>query len=617
MSRHGENRSLHEVSIGITSSLGYTCGVCLEYVPLHAYQSPTSTCQHGRNVCDPCLSRSISSNVQEGLEPLCPFVGCNTRLSQAEIKLHMTAGTFETYNRRKFLKSISHIPEFRWCLSTNCGSGQIHQDGDQTPIVTCTVCSAMSCYRHLVPWHSEITCEEYDDRVEENMRGDLMSLATLQKISKPCPGHRCGIRIEKRGGCDSMTCGKCGYKFCWLCLADQRVIFDQGNHRHETTCPHWREWIGGPPNESVTRPMVVPTVAPIAYRPVSMVAPAFIPTTGRTTHTLGNQPSSTIIPTVSPEITPLGRSISMAPVIVPTNHGAFDTATNIAPMALLTAIPIVAPTAKVSTPRVLNGPIPIPTYGVHTSGTARTSTPITPPTDTCPIIVEPTIDTPLASCETNPTNSPANGHGNVTDTRTLNAQPTVPWGDTLLDGPYFSLEDAHHMVNPGPGPHSQDRLALASAIWVLNSYDRFDLHCHHSYHVYDSRPVDARAATVSSTEATQQSMRSNVPSVKNSGVCVWIRLLWGVYWLFFFKVIFYLAITWLSKYRLFTGTRYSTYLQNTHLHAENLFKSSLHLIFYGINFSIWVPSYRRVLGVRVSTVARWASDLLYFKIVSE
>jgi hypothetical protein len=51
--------------------------------------------------------------------------------------------------------------------------------------------------------------------------------------AKPCP--KCGVNIEKQGGCDHMTCRKCHHNFCWQCL----VPFTP-NAQHLDTCPNRR-----------------------------------------------------------------------------------------------------------------------------------------------------------------------------------------------------------------------------------------------------------------------------------------------------------------------------------------------------------------------------------------
>jgi hypothetical protein len=54
---------------------------------------------------------------------------------------------------------------FVWCK--NCDFGQLHESGSEHPIVRCLRCSYRSCFRHEVPWHDRMTCEEYDELLRD------------------------------------------------------------------------------------------------------------------------------------------------------------------------------------------------------------------------------------------------------------------------------------------------------------------------------------------------------------------------------------------------------------------------------------------------------------------
>jgi len=46
---------------------------------------------------------------------------------------------------------------------------------------------------------------------------DIRTLKWVQENTKQCPG--CKNPIEKNDGCFMMTCSKCRFQFCWLCLS--------------------------------------------------------------------------------------------------------------------------------------------------------------------------------------------------------------------------------------------------------------------------------------------------------------------------------------------------------------------------------------------------------------
>lgn len=92
------------------------------------------------------------------------------------------------------------------CLAPNCESGQIHPNGIDQPIMTCVDCGFQSCYNHKLPWHEGQTCAEYDYVKSGRLEEEQATQKTLEKISKVCPNSDCGIHIEKKGGCNHVTC---------------------------------------------------------------------------------------------------------------------------------------------------------------------------------------------------------------------------------------------------------------------------------------------------------------------------------------------------------------------------------------------------------------------------
>ena len=56
---------------------------------------------------------------------------------------------------------MSSSEDFVWCPS-ECGSGQLHASRETAPIVTCIHCSHKFCFEHKVPWHTTMSCREYN-----------------------------------------------------------------------------------------------------------------------------------------------------------------------------------------------------------------------------------------------------------------------------------------------------------------------------------------------------------------------------------------------------------------------------------------------------------------------
>jgi hypothetical protein len=141
----------------------------------------------------------------------------------------------------------------------------VHEGGNEDNIWRCEECGFRVCVVHDNTWHEGETCTEYDYRVSGQKEKDEQkrkeqeeaSLKAIGKMSKKCPGRKCGWNIQKNDGCDHMTCecsaagrpdryrcctdllgSKCSHEFCWLCLAPYDAIRKTGNAAHNDDCKY-------------------------------------------------------------------------------------------------------------------------------------------------------------------------------------------------------------------------------------------------------------------------------------------------------------------------------------------------------------------------------------------
>lgn len=201
------------------------CTVCFE--PLSATSLPrakvTATCTHAMNICASCVQASITVAIADGswAHPTCPE--CAAPLSHTDLAVFVSRTALASHDNHVFLASIAEMADFRWCLRAGCKAGQLHSGGAAAPIVTCRVCAAKMCFVHSVSWHEGVSCAAFQAELERKQREEVGLKATMEHLrrrTKPCPRLGCGIRIEKNGGCDHMTCRRCGHHFSWMRAGD-------------------------------------------------------------------------------------------------------------------------------------------------------------------------------------------------------------------------------------------------------------------------------------------------------------------------------------------------------------------------------------------------------------
>ncbi|KAI1751232.1 hypothetical protein F4782DRAFT_199844 [Xylaria castorea] len=253
-----------------------TCVSCLEEKPKTEYKSTTSRCrsEHGPGLCTQCVTMWIQRSVSErGTHITCPQ--CPLELDYFDIKEVADELTFQRYETLVLSRILAEDSTFQWCAYA-CGSGQLHPAAVDEPIMTCHNCNKKTCVVHRLPWHSGVTCGQFDkylalghqveksgqsqrkeitsirsqrqlleeqraqaalESIRQRALDDAASREEVRRTSKSCP--KCRFDIEKTVGCDIMTCKHCRHAFCWQCFTPHYRIDRAGNSAHRRDCKHW------------------------------------------------------------------------------------------------------------------------------------------------------------------------------------------------------------------------------------------------------------------------------------------------------------------------------------------------------------------------------------------
>lgn len=125
----------------------------------------------------------------------------------------------------------------KFCPGTGCNKMCQKNTSNDLRDVYCGSCSTYFCFLCQKSAHQPIDCEllqQWLDRISNGSEDD--SSVWIKLNTKVCP--KCQCNIEKNQGCMHMTCGKCRYEFCWLCLGDYK------KHSAETgayLCNSWED----------------------------------------------------------------------------------------------------------------------------------------------------------------------------------------------------------------------------------------------------------------------------------------------------------------------------------------------------------------------------------------
>lgn len=209
------------------------CPICTDDVLNRDFPSKplTSDCSHESGGCKKCTTHWLVANINAGYEYL-DCMECGIELQHHEVRRALSEADLEAFDQRLLKKLLADSPDFQWCLSIRCSSGQFHCGH---PLFECDVCKYRSCISCGIPWHEGLTCEAFQEgksQTQEYRDNQKM----LDETTKPCP--KCKAPLQKNGpGCDQLICARCGTGMCWICGNEM----SRHSHEHKSEClysPH-------------------------------------------------------------------------------------------------------------------------------------------------------------------------------------------------------------------------------------------------------------------------------------------------------------------------------------------------------------------------------------------
>lgn len=189
------------------------CTICTdEKHPLEfPAKPPSNLCTHRANTCTACLEQWVEQDLQTRGWQLVSCPECRSTLTHDDMRRASTPVVFARYDALAARGILGTLDNFFWCINQGCGSGQLHEGNEEghNPEMTCGSCGFHQCVRHEIAWHAGESCAQYEYRTSGRQQQDHDSEQTIGRTTQRCPNERCGVRVEKKMGCDHMTCEFC------------------------------------------------------------------------------------------------------------------------------------------------------------------------------------------------------------------------------------------------------------------------------------------------------------------------------------------------------------------------------------------------------------------------
>ncbi|EOA18834.1 hypothetical protein CARUB_v10007454mg, partial [Capsella rubella] len=168
--------------------------------------------------CFSCVKQYVEVKLSMGALPTCLEYGCKSELNLENCSMVLTPKLIEMW-KQKIEDDLIPAADKIYCPYPTCSvlmsKTEISSEAGQSNVRSCIKCYGLFCIDCKVPWHSDLSCDEFK-KLHPELLIDEMKLLSLANDNMWRQCDRCKLLIERDHGCCHMTC-KCKYEFCYKC----------------------------------------------------------------------------------------------------------------------------------------------------------------------------------------------------------------------------------------------------------------------------------------------------------------------------------------------------------------------------------------------------------------
>ncbi|KAI4158248.1 MAG: hypothetical protein LQ342_007622 [Letrouitia transgressa] len=196
----------------------FECTICFDGSP----SVETYAMKCGHRYCVDCYRQYLAQKIKEEGEAAriqCPTNGCSRIVDSKSMDLLVATELKDRYLNLLTRTYVDDLDNLKWCPAPNCEyaveCGVKRQELNRiVPTVACH-CNHRFCFGCTLSDHQPTPCTLVKMWLKK-CEDDSETANWISANTKECP--KCLSTIEKNGGCNHMTCRKCKYEFCWMCM---------------------------------------------------------------------------------------------------------------------------------------------------------------------------------------------------------------------------------------------------------------------------------------------------------------------------------------------------------------------------------------------------------------